>query len=392
MICKNRKCLREVPDDSVFCLYCGARQSPKKRTAHKRPTGSGTITKLSGNRKKPYKAYAAASVNDDGEEDRPFLGTFATYADADNAIRSYDHSQAAPPASEYIDFTLIQIYDEWKKTRDYKELSKQTQDNYNAAIKYLSPFYSWKFRDLRRPQFESGIDAAEKLGRSRSTMEKIKIISNILSDFACENDVITKSYSQNVRLPEVQKKKAPEYFSDIEVAILLKHLYDPIIQMIVVMIFTGMRISEETGLTKFGVDIKQMLITGGVKTDAGKDRIIPIHPIIQPIILQLYQSCEKYLFEETVTIGNAKKGTSATVKKKYNYEHFCDLYYFALERVGVRRLTPHKARHTFFTRLDAKCQDKLGMAMVGGHSDPSFTEKTYVHPDIDRLRSVIACL
>ena len=55
--------------------------------------------------------------------------------------------------------------------------------------------------------------------------------------------------------------------------------------------------------------------------------------------------------EEGVETGNKKKGTHKIVRKKYNYEHYCDLYYAALGKLGIRRLTPHKARHTFFTML-----------------------------------------
>ncbi len=65
------------------------------------------------------------------------------------------------------------------------------------------------------------------------------------------------------------------------------------------------------------------------------------------------------------------------------------LYYATLEKLGIRRLTLHKARHTFFTMFDAMRDDKLAMALIGGHTDPNFTERQYVHPDIDRLRRAI---
>jgi len=58
----------------------------------------------------------------------------------------------------------------------------------------------------------------------------------------------------------------------------------------------------------------------------------------------------------------------------------------------IRRLTPHKARHTFFTMLSEKCTDRKGLALVGGHTDPSFTDRVYDHPDIARLREVINCI
>lgn len=75
--------------------------------------------------------------------------------------------------------------------------------------------------------------------------------------------------------------------------------------------------------------------------------------------------------------------------KPLRYEYYCDRYYEELERLGIRRLTPHKARHTFFSMLDAVTDDKLAMALVGGHTDPTFTEQIYVHPDIERLRAAV---
>ena len=66
-----------------------------------------------------------------------------------------------------------------------------------------------------------------------------------------------------------------------------------------------------------------------------------------------------------------------------------DLYYAALEGLKLRRLTPHKARHTFFTMLTAKCKDRKAIVLVGGRTNPSFTDKTYVQADIERLRQAI---
>lgn len=59
----------------------------------------------------------------------------------------------------------------------------------------------------------------------------------------------------------------------------------PMVDTILILIYTGMRIEELLSLTKFHVYFKEMLITGGVKTDAGRDRIIPIHPKIQKYVL-----------------------------------------------------------------------------------------------------------
>ena len=54
MICK--KCKAAIPDGSLFCNYCGKKQTStvRKSRTHKRATGTGTITKDSRNKTRPY--------------------------------------------------------------------------------------------------------------------------------------------------------------------------------------------------------------------------------------------------------------------------------------------------------------------------------------------------
>lgn len=382
MIC--RKCKKEVPDGK-YCSQCGASQEAKKHKP-RRANGTGCVYKLSGNRSKPWRAVRASVEDDDGNTIRVELGTYRTKADAEKALAK----DALLPASEYSNITLKALFEMWKTTRAYTDLSKQTQDNYSAAYIYLQSIHGMKFTDLRTAHFQKCVDEAAK-EKSRSTLEKIKALCTILSSYAYSQDVCFKTYAAGIRLPKPEKRSIPT-FTEIEIAQLFKHASEPIVDTILILIYTGMRIRELLTLTKFSVDLDQWLITGGSKTDAGTDRIIPIHPKIQPLIKARYETAENFLIEQDKEIGNMKKGTLKTVRVPYRYEYYSDLYYATLERLGIRRLTPHKARHTFFTMLSDKCTDRKGMALVGGHSDPDFTDKTYVQPDIERLRRVIECL
>ena len=156
------------------------------------------------------------------------------------------------------------------------DLSKQTQANYKAAYAYMRACHKSRFADLRLQNFQRMVDKAEKMGRSRSTMEKIKALAVILSKYANSQDIVGKVYAQGIRLPKA-KKHHMDTFSETEIQTLFHHDDDFIVQTVLILIYTGMRISELLSLTKFNVDVDRMLITGGVKTDAG-DRVIPITP------------------------------------------------------------------------------------------------------------------
>jgi integrase len=359
----------------------------------RRANNSGGVHKLPGNRRKPWQARITIGYDEYGKQLYKNIGYFETKALAEQAI-SLD---AVMPVSEKQNYTLKQIWEEWKETRAYTDLSRQTQGSYNAAFKHMSRFHNTKFRDLRLPQFQSMVDLADAMHKSRSTMSDIKTLSGILSKYAKDQDIILKTYYENVRLPKVEKRQI-DTFSETEIKTLFKHDSMKtafknnsllIVDTILILIYTGMRISELLKLTKFNIDIDNMLITGGVKTDAGKDRIIPIHPKIQKYVQSRYDAAENYLVEYEKEVGNEKKGTKRIIKTRFQYEYYSDLYFETLKVLGLRRLTPHKARHTFATLVTSKCTDRKAIAMLIGHTDPNFTEKTYVQPDIERLRKAM---
>ena len=51
MICP--KCKKTAPDEAVFCPWCGKKLVVQQKKRKRRCNGSGSITKLSGSRKRP---------------------------------------------------------------------------------------------------------------------------------------------------------------------------------------------------------------------------------------------------------------------------------------------------------------------------------------------------
>jgi hypothetical protein len=79
--CIYARCKRTIPPDAIFCPYCGRKQvreqKPKKHRT--REKGTGSVYKLSGNRKRPY--YAVLNGKSAGR-------MYATRQEAEAALES----------------------------------------------------------------------------------------------------------------------------------------------------------------------------------------------------------------------------------------------------------------------------------------------------------------
>ena len=82
------------------------------------------------------------------------------------------------------------------------------------------------------------------------------------------------------------------------------------------------------------IDINNMTFKGGIKTAAGKNRVVPIHSKIQPLVAKRLKVAQDNLFN---------------ISKAAYYDEFNK----ALLMSGITDIhTPHDCRHTFATMLD----------------------------------------
>ena len=111
------------------------------------------------------------------------------------------------------------------------------------------------------------------------------------------------------------------------------------------------------------------------KTEAGKNRIVPIPNIIMPIVQKQMEQESEYIFP-------APNG------KKMDLSHFRQRHYYpTLEQIGVRPLPPYSCRHTFATMLkeiNAPATDKQKLM---GHTSFEMTAH-YTHTDMASLKKI----
>jgi site-specific recombinase XerD len=336
------------------------------------PNGYGATYRLNGRRRRPWVARITTGWTPDGKQQRQIIGYFETRQEAMDALAMNRKEPISPKAN----ITLGDLYKEWSSSK-YEYISKDTINNYKAAWKYLSKYENIKVKDIRTAQLQDIITECYKNKKSQSTLTKIKALATSLYSYAIANDIVNKNYATLIEMPSFDKNEK-DIFTDLEIQKMLDNV-DKIewVDTILIMIYTGMRITEMLTLTKFNIDLEKQLITGGIKTDAGKNRIIPIHPKIFKYIEARYKQNG-----ETIICKKNGKKMSADYYRKY-------IYYPTLEKLEIRKLNPHCCRHTFATLLSNAGAETVFIQKLIGHSDYATTANIYTHTDIEELRKNI---
>lgn len=337
----------------------------------KLPNGFGSVYKLSGNRRKPWIARITIGSNSVGKQIFQTIGYFEEKKLALDALAKHRIGPVVPKSN----ITFEELYKEWSVGK-YEYISRQTVDCYKAGWNHLSKYKNVKFKELRTAHIQSVIDGCFKAKKSRSTLSKIKIVASLLYDYAVQNDIVNKNYAVFVKLPKVDREEK-EIFTDLEIQKLEKSEL-PWVDTILILIYTGFRINEFLGLTKFSVNFNNQTITGGFKTDAGKDRIVPIHPKILKHVKAWYDKNGDYLI---------CRDTGKRISDKMYREKF---YYPTLKSLGIREeLNPHCCRHTCASLLAKAGADTLSIQRILGHAKYSFTADNYTRTDLEELRKAI---
>lgn len=345
----------------------------------KNPNKTGSVFKLKGNRRRPWVArvttgwqtVTAQKGKRAGQEyAQPIfhvIGYFITREEATLALSRY-HTDPTPGS----DITLAELYEEWSAIK-YPRISPPTAKNYKNAWKKVQHLGRHRFVDLRTKHWQESVDNS---GLGLSGKKKILTVLSLLYNYAMQNDIARQNYSRFVELPKKEKKDMA-VFGDIEIKKLEDSLKVHGVDTIIFLIYTGLRVSEALSLTRFNVSLEQGIITGGAKSDAGKNRIIPIHPKLLPII-------KTWLNKEGETlICREGKRISDNYYRKYYFHP-------ALKVLGLPQRTPHACRHTCATLLSRAGADTLSIQRIMGHASYAFTADVYTHPAIEELRKAIS--
>lgn len=371
--------------------------------AGRRSNGEGSVSYDS--RRKRYRAKVTVGWEIDEETGRTkqivkTLGSnYKTKGEASAALANYLKN---PYDLDNKDITFSQLYEIW-----FEEFIKDHESHkyrIMSAYKYCSSIYDKKMRDISILDMKNCIykgtatvtrgkyKGEEKLA-SPSTKESMKYIFNHIYSYAIEARIVDKNYAREFTLDKkVFKEKEDNHkekipFSEEELNKLWKSIeFVPFTDMIIYACYSGWRPSELISIKIEDVDLTQNFIKGGIKTTAGKNRLVPIHPLIKPIIEKYYNEAisvnSKYLFNDITK----KKGIGLS------YDQYLSRFNNAMELLKFRLdITPHYTRHTFITKAKSRSvnMNENILKLIVGHEIGDLTEHVYTHRELEDLREEI---
>lgn len=266
--------------------------------------------------------------------------------------------------------TLRQLFNEWLPIHS-QSISRSAVNSYHIAFKHIYNISDMSTTDIHFQHLQNVIDSMHVKGLSYSSCKKVRTVLNQLFNYAIIKDYPITNYALHLNLgPNVPTIKRRLFTrQQINKLWAIDTSYS---RMILILLYTGLRIGELLNLRRQDINRRSSyLIVKHAKTKAGEGRIIPIHHRIAPLIEQVYNSTDNYLFPISYT----------TFRK-----HFQDV----LKQLNCKH-TIHDTRHTFASLLDAAAPPNALRSLLG-HKQGDITTRVYTHKTIRELRKSIELL
>ena len=341
----------------------------------KLPNGYGTITKLSGNRRKPYIVKAPEKVVFDEKEKgykkiRPIIGYAATKQEALTMLVDYNNN---PFDTEYAQITFSRIWELWKK-KGYEGLSKSSIVNKDLGYRYCEPIWNMKIKDIKAQHIQECVDACP---HGSNTKKLIKTVCHHVFEYAMMNDIVSKDYTEYITIEKSDPVIDRIPFSDNEVKILWDNADKWDFQVMLILLYSGMRVNELLMNTKDHVNVEKHTIYISDAKNKQSIRYVPIHDAIFPLVMNFYERATDKLMVNpngaVIAYNNFAARNLKSINKLMEVPHKC-----------------HDARHTFISWGHKYGMDELSLKRIVGHTAGNITHDTYTHIEMSQLKKELS--
>lgn len=370
---------------------------PKRKKHPKLPNGYGTIRYLGKGRRNPYSVQPPAY--EDPETGRYINPTALCYVSdwyvgfavltaykagtytpgmektlkptrddtltelTQRILTDYSIIRKDPPEN---DPTFAEVYEAFYANKYFEgnTYSQSSKNATRAAFKNCESLHNKSFRSLVSKDLQDNLDSCTL---KHASLELIRILYSGMYHYAEGCGLCDKNYAAYVTIKAEDDDVSGVPFTEAQIWKFWQYQNDPIIEFVLIMCYSGHRISEYNVLD---VDLKSRLFKGGLKTKTSKIRTVPIHSAIYPLVCRRLKRDGKML--------------------NMSYTTYLKLFKAKLKELGCLGEspihTPHDCRHTFsWLCQHCKVQEDDRKRLLG-HIFNDVSNDTYGHRDPEDLR------
>lgn len=305
------------------------------------------------------------------------------------------------------EITVSELVDRYINLR--RGLKENSMRAYGSAIARVhnDPFGQRKIKSVKLSDAKGWFVSLHDEGLKQNTIGVIQSVVRPAFEMAVDDDLIRKNpfkfklsdvvpndaYIRNA-LTKVQQERYLQFIRD--------YGHDNYYDDIVILLGTGLRVSELYGLTRSDIDFERRCIhvrrqlcrtaekpyfVAPPKTQSGF-RSIPMTDTVYmafkrviegrgtPSVEMMIDGCTGFLFLD-------KDNRPKVAMHLENYMRGMQKKYYKLYGKTLPNVTPHVLRHTFCTNAQQAMLDVKSLQYLMGHSTASVTLDVYTHSDFD---------
>lgn len=354
----------------------------------KNPNGYGSIVRLSGKRRKPYgvrvTTFVGLDESDKFIQKRKYIGYYETKAEALEALNEYHKN----PGMIDQRITFAELYERWSSEK-FPTISAGLCRGYRSAFKAVPELHNKRFIKLQPVNLQWAIDHC---GKSPDGQRRIIGLFSQLYQYASfhriiPNDVNPAHLLHRDRIP---KSTAHHRFNPQEVQVMWNNSESDYIQMVLMMIYTGVRPGEMFALKSGDVHLDQQFFYIRSGKNENAIRAVPIPDKVLPFFQNWKDKDTEYL----VTLHGVQ------IKFSNHVGFLNHIWQPALEPLGIYQSKdivtgetyshlPYDTRHTFASMWADKKLDERTRRRIMGHAGKGIGEEVYTHLDMQAMLAEI---
>lgn len=345
----------------------------------KYPNGFGGISKLSGNRRNPWRARKTIGWEMNGDSIKQKFVTVGYYPTRQDAMIALAEYNKDPFDLHLAEITFEEVYKKWSEIH-FEKVSRSNINGCKAAYKLCSKLEKMRIVDIKLGHLQQVVDES---GKNTPTLKKLKILWGLMWDYCVIHEIIPHEKREIIRYVDISKPGNPNAlnrkpFTKNEIQTVWKwNDTNEYISIILMLIYSGCRINEFLSLKKENVNLNEKWFdVVQSKTKAGI-RKVPISDKVFPF------------FEQWMNKNNCEYLLSTPDGKPFNYTNYYDSYWKPFMVQMNLNHRPHETRHTCISLLAAAHVDERLIKKIVGHKGQGVTETVYTHFEIDELHDAI---